>query len=99
MGFASSARTHYLEQAVRIFVGAALVVYSPAMWHSTLFRVVGWAILVSSVVLICLPWQWHHRFGERIRPLLTRYLWVYVVGALAFGVLLIYGVLAGSGAA
>ena len=33
MRFASSARTHYVEQAFRLLVGAALVVLSPAMWQ------------------------------------------------------------------
>jgi hypothetical protein len=93
--FASSAKTHYLEQAIRILVGAAVVVLSPAMWQSTLFRLVGWAIVISSVVLMCAPWQWHHRFGQRIRPVFTRYLKLYALGAFAFGALLLYGVFTG----
>jgi len=97
--FASSARSHYLEQAFRILVGAALIVLSPAMWQSAVFRLVGWAILISSVALMCAPWQWHHRFGERIRPMFMRYLKVYALGAFAFGVLLLYGVFVGGRAA
>ena len=90
--FASSAKTHYLEQAIRILVGAALVVLSPVMWRPIVFWLVGWAIVISSIALMCAPWQWHHRFGERIRPMFTRYLKVYAVGAFAFGALLLYGV-------
>ncbi len=97
--FASSARAHYVEQAFRLLVGAALVVRSPAMWQPKIFWLVGWVIVVSSAALICVPWQWHHRFGERIRPMFSRYLWVYAVGAFAFGALLLYGVFAGGGAA
>ena len=94
MAFATSAGTHYVEQVVRILVGAALVVLSSTMWQPTMFRLFGWAIVVSSAALICVPWQWHDRLGRRARPMLVRYLKVYAVGAFALGVLLLYGVFA-----
>jgi hypothetical protein len=95
MRFASSARTHYVEQIFRLLIGAAIVVLSPAMWQPTMFWLVGWAIVVSSAALMCVPWQWHHRFGERILPIVIRHLRLYAVGSLAFGALLLYGVFAG----
>jgi hypothetical protein len=97
--FASSARTHYAEQVARLLVGAALVVRSPVMWQPKMFWLVGWAIVVSSAVLVCIPWRWHHRLGERVLPLLVRHLGLYAGGAFAFGALLLYGVFAGGGAA
>jgi hypothetical protein len=99
MRFASSARTHYVEQMFRLLVGAALVVLSPAMWQPNMFWFVGWAIVVSSAGLMCVPWQWHHRFGERLLPIVVRHLRLYAVGSLAFGALLLYGVFAGGRAA
>ena len=95
MAFATSARTHYVEQAFRILVGAALVVVSSNMWQPTVFWLLGWALVVSSAALICVPWRWHDRLGERVRPMLVRYLKLYAVGALALGVLLLYGLFAG----
>jgi hypothetical protein len=95
MRFASSARTHYVEQILRLLIGAALVVLSPAMWQPTMFWLVGWAVVVSSTALMCVPWQWHHRFGERMLPIVVRHLRLYAVGSLAFGALLLYGVFAG----
>jgi len=97
--FARSAPAHFVEQVCRLIVGAALVVLSPVMWQPKVFWLIGWIIVVSSAALMCVPWQWHHRFGERIRPLFFRYLWMYAVGAFAFGALLLYGVFAGGGAA
>lgn len=97
--FASSARTHYSEQVVRLLIGAALVVRSPIMWQPGVFRPVGWAILVGSAVLLCVPWRWHHRLGERVLPLLVRRLRLYAAGSLAFGALLLCGVFAGGRAA
>ncbi len=98
MRFASSARTHYTEQFFRLVVGAALVVLSPAMWQPMMFWLLGWAIVISSAVLLCMPWQWHHRLGEQMLPILVRYLRLYALGAFALGALLLYGVFAGLGA-
>jgi hypothetical protein len=100
MSFASSARAHYTEQVVRLLIGASLIVnsasmHSAAMWQPKVFWFVGWAIVLSSLVLILTPWQWHHRLGERVLPILIRRMKLFAIGLLAFGVLLIYGVFAG----
>jgi hypothetical protein len=94
MSFASSARTHYTEQGARLLAGASLVVLSPTMWQADMFQVIGWAIFVSSLVLILIPWQWHHRFGERVLPMLVRHIRLYALGSFLFGALLLYGVFA-----
>jgi hypothetical protein len=93
--FASSARTHYVEQILRLLIGAALVVLAPTMWQGRMFWLVGWAIVVSSVALMCVPWQWHHQFAERLLPIVVRHLRLCAVAPFAFGVLLLYGVFAG----
>ena len=93
MSFASSARTHYTEQIVRLLIGASLIIRSGAMWQPKVFWLVGWGIVLSSLVLILTPWQWHDRFGEEVRPMLIRHMKLFAVGLLAFGVLLVYGVL------
>jgi len=92
MSFASSARIHYTEQIIRLLIGALLIIRSGAMWQPKVFWLVGWAIVVSSLVLILTPWQWHDRLGEEVRPMLIRHMKLFAVGLLAFGVLLIYGV-------
>ncbi len=94
MSFASSARTHYTEQVARLLFSASLVVLSPAMWQADVFRVIGWIIFASSLVLILIPWQWHHRLGERMRPMLVRHIRPYALGSFVFGTLLLYGVFA-----
>jgi hypothetical protein len=99
MSFASSARTHYIEQFVRLLIGTSLVVLSPAMWQGGVFRLVGWAIVVGSVALLLIPWQWHHQLGERVLPMIVRHMRLYAIALFAFGALLLYGVLAGRGAA
>jgi hypothetical protein len=91
--FASSARAHYVEQAFRLIIGASLVLLSPAMWQPSLFGLIGWAIVASSVGLILIPWRWHHRFGQRVIPMIIRQMRLFAFGLFAFGVLLLYGVL------
>lgn len=92
MSFASSARAHYTEQVIRLLIGASLVILSPAMWQPNIFWWVGWAIILSSLVLILTPWQWHHRFGTHLLPIMIRRMKLYAVALLAFGILLLYGV-------
>jgi hypothetical protein len=92
MSFASSKRAHYTEMFFRLLFGVSLVLLSKTMWQPKLFLLLGWAIVISSVVLLLLPWQLHHRFGTRVLPLLVRYKRLYAVGVMAFGVLLLYGV-------
>jgi hypothetical protein len=94
MSFASSARAHYTEQVIRLIIGTSLVIRSAEMWQPKVFWFVGWAVVLSSLVLILSPWQWHQRFGEKVRPMLIRRMKLFAVGLLAFGVLLLYGVFA-----
>jgi hypothetical protein len=93
-GFASSARTHYLEQIVRLVVGAALVVVSPVMWQPELFWLIGWAVVVSSAALMCTPWRWHQRLAQRLLPTVLRHLKLSALGPFAFGALLLFAVFA-----
>jgi len=69
------------------------------MWQPKVFWLLGWALVASSVVLMCLPWRWHDRLGRRLRPMLIRYLRLYAVGAFVLGAVLLYGCFAGGGAA
>jgi hypothetical protein len=94
MSFANSARTHFIEQILRLLVGASLVIYSSVMWQSDVFRFIGWAIVVSAVALMLFPWQWHQRFGRKILPTFIKYMRLYAIAALAFGALILYAVLA-----
>lgn len=94
MGFASSAGTHYFEQILRVLLGGSLVIFSSAMWQTSVFRLVGWAIVVSSVALMLFPWQWHHRLGKKMLPILIQHMSLYAIGMFAFGAVILYAVLA-----
>jgi hypothetical protein len=90
--FASSARAHYTEQGSRLLVGAALINFANSMWHSELFKLFGWLIVVTAVALLLTPWQWHHKLGTWMIPLVIRHMKLFAIGASALGVLILYGV-------
>ncbi len=90
--FASSARAHYTEQAVRLIVGVAIVIFAPSMWYTDLFKVFGWLIIVTAVGLLLIPWHWHHKVGTWAIPLAIRHLKLLAIGASALGTLILYGV-------
>jgi uncharacterized protein YjeT (DUF2065 family) len=90
--FASSAQAHYLEQFLRLVVGISIIIFSASMWHSYLFLIFGWLIVVTTVGLLLTPWRWHHQFAEKVIPMVIRYLQIYGVGTFALGSFLLYGV-------
>ena len=88
--YASSARAHYTEQAARLTVGAAMVIFSPSMWYSDLLNLFGWILIITSIGLLLIPWQWHHKFGEWAIPLTLRYMKFYALGAFVLGIFFVY---------
>ncbi|MCB1045123.1 MAG: hypothetical protein KDC35_19425 [Acidobacteria bacterium] len=92
--FASSASAHYKEQFARLIAGLGLLGNSPHMRFSTFFEVLGWAIVVTALVLIALPWRWHHRFGLLVIPLAQKYVIAYGMMAGLLGGFLIYSTVA-----
>ena len=88
--FASSARAHYTEQGLRLLVGAAIVTAAGSMRHPQWFPLFGWLIVVTAIALLLTPWQWHHRYGTWVIPLVIRHFRLFALGAAALGVLLLY---------
>jgi hypothetical protein len=90
--FASSARAHYAEQALRLIAGGAMVIFAPSMWYPDLFRLFGWLIVLTAVALLLLPWRWHYEFSKLTIPLVIRHMKLFALGAIALGILVFYGV-------
>ncbi|MEP7380600.1 MAG: hypothetical protein ABI910_02885 [Gemmatimonadota bacterium] len=91
--FASSASAHFAELAVRIVVGASLVRSAERVQFATGFRVFGWLLIGTSVVLLAVPWQLHHRFAAWSVPMATKRLPLLALGALLGGGFLLYALL------
>ena len=90
--FASSAKAHFLEMAIRLTGGVALVLYAPFMHFSTAFLVFGWVLVGTAIVLLVMPWTYHQRFASWAIPFAIRHLRLYVGGSLILGILLLYSV-------
>ena len=75
--FAGSARVHYMEVGIRLIVGAAIVLAAPSMLYASVFSLFGWIIVVTSIMLLLLPWRWHQRFAQIVVPPLTKRVWLF----------------------
>jgi hypothetical protein len=89
--FASTARAHYAEQALRLIAGGALVIFAPSLWFADLFKLFGWLIVVTAVALLLLPWRWHHELGKRVMPSVIRRMRLFALVAFALGMAVFYG--------
>ena len=92
-GFASSARAHYSEIGLRLIVGAALIVAAPNMLFAKQFMLFGWLIVVTSLVLLCLPWRWHQRFAQYVLPPITKRVWLFALFAVPLATVTLYALL------
>ncbi|WP_231728925.1 alpha/beta hydrolase [Alishewanella sp. WH16-1] len=93
LGFASSARLHYLEMVIRLLVGLAFIHSAEYVVSTAAFTGFGWLLLLTSLPLLLLPWQWHRRFATQAVNACRRYLVLIGVSALVLGVAILLAVL------
>lgn len=74
LGFADTATRHFAELAVRLAVGAALVVASPRLAGTAFIAVSGWVLLVTTALMLLFPWRLHRAFAVRVVPKALLYL-------------------------
>jgi hypothetical protein len=88
--FASSARTHYTEQSLRLLAGMAIVMFANSMWYPKLIELFGWLLAVPAIGLILMPWRWHQKFGTFAMPLVIRHMKLFALGAFVLGGFILY---------
>ncbi len=93
LAFASSRGKHYAEMLVRIVVGGALLILSGSMQESGILAAIGWILVVTSVVLLLLPWQHHQNFARRVVPRALQHIKVIGMASLVLGAAVLGGVL------
>ena len=84
-GFASSAKTHYLEMIIRLIVGTAFIINAQNMLYSKVFLIFGWLLVGSTAILILLPWRWHNLFGQKIASPVIQQAWLIGIGSFLLG--------------
>ncbi|HEX4854773.1 hypothetical protein [Arenimonas sp.] len=92
LGHASSERLHYLELALRLLVGAALLVRAPAMLWPQAFTFAGWILVGTTLLLALVPWRRHQVFAQRTVPQALRFLPLLGVASLGLGAGLLYAI-------
>jgi uncharacterized protein YjeT (DUF2065 family) len=97
-GFVGTAGRHYLEMAVRLAAGISFLHSTPNMPFLLPFLVFGWVLVLSTLVLSLIPWQWHQRFAQRTVPQAMRYLPVIGLFSLAAGLAILASTIAASAA-
>ena len=60
---ASTRTINNVEQGLRLLAGLALLLRSPASKLPQPFEVAGWFIILSSLVLLILPLNWHSAYA------------------------------------
>lgn len=80
--FASSSLTHLVEMILRLVVGVAFVIYAPQMKFAIVFTAFGWLLIVTTTVLMFVPWKLHKKFADRSLPMM--YEWLTVFGVVSF---------------
>jgi hypothetical protein len=98
LGFAGSPSRHYAELTARFLVGGAFVIAAPRISAPGVFTLFGWLLLATTVVLLLMPWHWHHRFAGRAVPAALPFLPVMGVASLGLGGLVLWAVFNGNAA-
>jgi len=57
-------RLNLIEQGLRILAGAALVVRAPSSKLPLVLEIAGWALVLSSAMILLLPMRWHAAYGR-----------------------------------
>lgn len=90
--FAATKKAHLIEQAIRLVVGFSLIHFASVINYTWFFQVFGWLIVITSLLLIVLPWQWHQQFAQYVIPCVKRHLKLYALLSLFLAVLLLYAI-------
>jgi hypothetical protein len=89
-GFATNPFKHYLEIAVRIVVGLAFIVHSGQSLAPKTLNVLGWVLIITSLVLALIPWRWHKTFAAKSVASAMRYLVLLSIASIVMGAALFW---------
>jgi len=91
-----SAAAHYSELGIRLVVGGSFLVHSPNMLFPPVFRLFGWILVMTTVLLLAVPWRWHHRFAQQTVPYAVRHLRLFGLASVVLGGFILTSVIRGA---
>lgn len=92
LGFAGSPTKHYLELCIRLLVGTAFISAAPSMVGSTVVSGAGWVLLVTTSVMLFMPWRTHHALAQQAVPRALAYLPLMGLASLVAGASVLWAV-------
>ena len=92
LGFASSPTKHYVELGIRLLVGAAFVLAAPSMVGSAVASGAGWVLLLTTGIMVFIPWRVHRAFAQRAVPQALSFLPLLGLASVAAGAALLWAV-------
>ena len=84
---------NYAEITLRIIPATALILYSDLSKYPIAFKIFGWTMLITSLVLYVVPRKMHHKFSIKSADILKPF-YFQLISPLAFllGILILYNV-------
>jgi len=67
----STALINYTELSVRMIPAIAFILYADTSYYPTPFKIIGWYILITSIILMIVPRKLHHKLSNRFADFLT----------------------------
>lgn len=86
---------NYMEITIRMIPATALILYADYSIYTLPFRILGWFMLATSLILYFVPRKWHHQYALKSAAILNP---PFIQGiaplSLLFGIFILYGTLA-----
>ncbi len=90
----SSNFINYAEITLRMVPAIGFILYSDHSKYPDIFKLIGWFMLATSIILLLIPRKFHHNFSLRsaevLKPL---YFQIISPFALLIGVIIIYSII------
>ena len=96
LAFAQTSRLHFAELALRLVVGVSFLVCWPFMQWGGVFRVVGWVLIITTLIMVLVPWQKHREFACWAVPKALSYTSAVGVCSLVMGSFVVLALITGS---
>lgn len=91
---ASNNTINYVEISLRMIPAMALIVYADSSKHPEILKLLGWFMLLTSVILFIIPRKWHYNYSQKwagiIKPL---YFQIISPFSMLFGALILYTII------
>lgn len=84
---------NYAEITIRMIPATALIIYADLSKFSEVFKVFGWFMLITSLVLYFVPKQLHHNFSNKAADILKPLYFQFIAPfSFIIGIVILYSV-------